>query len=115
MTAGLATLKLLTPEVYQQLDTLAENWTKAFGQCFKKHGLEQYTITRYKSLFWQKPTSEKITNVHQIPDDLTTHFDKLFPLLLKNGVYLSPNAYEIGFVSMAHDESILQEFTQRLC
>ena len=115
MSAGLATLKLLTPQVYQQLDKTAHDWTNAFEKCFQKHGFSQYQMIRYKSLFWQCPSKENITTIEQIPGDLNAHFHKLFPFLLEKGVYLSPNAYEIGFISMAHDQSVLEEFIHKLC
>ena len=106
---------MLTPKVYDDLDKLAGDWVNAFEKCFKKHDFSQYKMTRYKSLFWQCPNAENITTIEQIPSDLNTHFHKLFPFLLNKGVYLSPNAYEIGFISMAHDQAVLEEFIHKLC
>jgi glutamate-1-semialdehyde 2,1-aminomutase len=34
-------------------------------------------------------------------------FKRFFHAMLKHGVYLAPSAYEAGFVSMAHDEAVI--------
>ncbi len=36
-------------------------------------------------------------------------FKKFFHLMLDNGVYLAPSAYEAGFLSIAHDDAVLDE------
>jgi glutamate-1-semialdehyde 2,1-aminomutase len=36
-------------------------------------------------------------------------FKKFFHLMLDEGVYLAPSAYEAGFTSIAHDDAVLQE------
>jgi glutamate-1-semialdehyde 2,1-aminomutase len=34
-------------------------------------------------------------------------FNTFFHAMLERGVYLAPSAYEAGFVSAAHDESVI--------
>jgi glutamate-1-semialdehyde 2,1-aminomutase len=36
-------------------------------------------------------------------------FKKFFHLMLDQGVYLAPSAYEAGFTSIAHDNPVLEE------
>jgi glutamate-1-semialdehyde 2,1-aminomutase len=36
-------------------------------------------------------------------------FKKFFHLMLDNGVYLAPSAYEAGFISIAHDDAVLAD------
>ena len=36
-------------------------------------------------------------------------FKKFFHLMLDNGVYIAPSAYEAGFISIAHDDAVLAE------
>jgi glutamate-1-semialdehyde 2,1-aminomutase len=36
-------------------------------------------------------------------------FKKFFHLMLDEGVYLAPSAYEAGFTSIAHDNAVLDE------
>lgn len=65
---------------------------------------------RYGSLFWfHLKTENPIRRVEQIPAQQKEVFRKLFLSALGKGVYLAPNAYEVGFLSMAHDEAILDQ------
>jgi glutamate-1-semialdehyde 2,1-aminomutase len=36
-------------------------------------------------------------------------FKKFFHLMLDQGVYLAPSAYEAGFTSITHDNAVLEE------
>ncbi len=47
-------------------------------------------------------------------ENLTENFYPLFETLLSKGIYLSPNAYEIGFCSMAHDDAVISDLEKRL-
>ena len=37
------------------------------------------------------------------------NFNKVFLAALNKGVYLAPNAYEVGFLSLAHNREILDK------
>ena len=39
-------------------------------------------------------------------------FNRFFHAMLDRGVYLAPSAYEAGFVSMAHDEAVIEQVLQ---
>jgi glutamate-1-semialdehyde 2,1-aminomutase len=45
---------------------------------------------------------------------MNERFYKLFEIMLNKGIYLAPNAYEVGFVSLAHDEKVQNELKERL-
>ncbi|MEI8347430.1 MAG: aspartate aminotransferase family protein, partial [Pseudomonadota bacterium] len=117
MAAGLATLKRLTPETYTQIGQHTEKIISLFNRWFKEYreGLfSDYTINHFASLFWQVPSGKTtVDHVHKIPPTLLPRFSDLFPLLLKKGIYLAPNAYEVNFVSLAHGQS-LGDLEQRL-
>jgi len=36
------------------------------------------------------------------------NYRRFFHLMLENGVYLAPSSYEVGFLSLAHEEKHLQ-------
>ena len=38
----------------------------------------------------------------------SARFAKFFHLMLEEGVYLAPSAFEAGFLSTAHDEQVLE-------
>ena len=114
MVAGLVNLQQLTPEFYNTLETYSNNIVNIFSDWLGENSYEDYSIKQYKSLFWLVPTHDKIENIDQIPTNLTERFYSLFETLLKKGIYLSPNAYEVGFGSIAHDEVVQEELKKRL-
>ena len=114
MVAGLANLEQLTPDFYKKLETQSENIYKVFTQWFAKSEFSDYSLKCYSSLFWPIPTTNNILNPHEVPKNINERFYKLFETLLNKGIYLSPNAFEVGFVSIAHDQKIAQELEERL-
>ena len=116
MVGGLSTLKEMTPESYKKIEeqtkkitTLLANWMKTYnnGQ------FNMFQITTYSSLFWIVPKAN-VTKIADIPANLTENFNKLFEVLLDRGIYLAPNAYEVGFVSLAHDDTVVDDIAKRL-
>ncbi len=113
MRAGLTTLKKM-----QRLDgwNILEKRTAKFAETlragFAKKGLP-LKIENTASLFWiHGNASSTIRTIDQIPKDQSATFKKLFLKSLDKGVYLAPNAYEVGFVSMAHSDELLEQAAQ---
>jgi glutamate-1-semialdehyde 2,1-aminomutase len=116
MVGGLANVRQCTPELYENL----RNQTKKIVNIFRKWldefsqgQYKEYKIVQEESLFWFVPGQEP-KNIKQMPKNLAQNFHALFQELLERGIYLSPNAYEIGFVSRAHDDELLKELERRL-
>ncbi|MGZ3652725.1 MAG: glutamate-1-semialdehyde 2,1-aminomutase [Bdellovibrionota bacterium] len=107
MRAGLATLqKCVRVGIWAELEKRMDAFAKAVSE-----GLEGTTfdITTRGSLFWVHPrVSAPIRSVSQIPSDLGARFAPFFRATLERGVYLPPNGYEVGFLSLAHSPEILQ-------
>ena len=114
MAAGLATLKQLDTPFYTKLKTQTDQVLNCFREWLTANEFSDYKFIQFESLFWPVPSNENITTLSQIPSHLTDRFFKLFKQLLDKGIYLSPNAYEVGFGSIAHDESVLKDLKQRL-
>ncbi len=114
MAAGLANLKQLTPHFYVDLENKANAIVKIFNDWLAQSEFSDYSIIQYKSLFWLTPGEKGIKKPSQIPKNLTDRFYKLFENVSNKGIYLSPNAYEIGFVSAAHDQEVQEELKARL-
>ena len=114
MAAGLANLKQLTPDFYQNLYKTSDKIVAIFQKWMQKRGYEDYSLPNYHSLFWPVPTHDKLTSPDQIPANINERFYQLFQDLLERGIYLSPNAYEVGFVSQAHDEKVQAQLEERL-
>ncbi|MGE3611607.1 MAG: glutamate-1-semialdehyde 2,1-aminomutase [Bacteriovoracaceae bacterium] len=114
MAAGLVNLKKLTPEAYQQLDKNTAGVVAVMDDWMKKNGFEDYQTIRHGSLFWPISTHQKLINITQLPKNMNERFYKLFEIMLNKGIYLAPNAYEVGFGSLAHTSAVQEDLKQRL-
>lgn len=62
------------------------------------------------SIFWLAFSDKvHIRRSSEIDPDSMAHFSRLHAALLERGVYLGPSGYEVGFVSAAHDEAVIEE------
>lgn len=113
MAAGLTTLKMLDDEFYADLEDTSAQVVEILEEWGRKSEFSDYSIVRYKSLFWAIPTNDKIDTASKTPANLVTRFVPYFKKLLEKGIYLAPNAYEVGFISSAHGQN-LDELKQRL-
>ena len=62
------------------------------------------------SIFWLAFSDRiHIRKSSEIDPDSMAHFSKLHAALLERGVYLGPSGYEVGFVSAAHDDAVIDQ------
>jgi glutamate-1-semialdehyde 2,1-aminomutase len=101
MVAGLALVNQLNEDFYRDLKSKSEKIVEIFQTFMDKKFTGQGQIISEGSLFWPK--------FHKSSDFLT-----FFKELLSRGVYLSPHAFEVGFVSTAHDLNIIDELRRAL-
>ncbi len=116
MVGGLETLKKMTTEAYAELNANAEKIISVFTKWLKEYNngeFAHYSLTGHSSLFWIV-SEEGINCMDKIPSDITEKFNPLFKTLLDKGIYLSPNSYEVGFVSLAHNDEVIKELETRL-
>ena len=109
MRAGMATVqKCLKANVYETLNDRASWFTGELNKMFLKME-KSWKAIQYGSLFWI--ASSQVEN-YRTPDhirkDHSEHFNPLFLKLLEKGVYLAPNSFEVGFLSLAHTQEVLQ-------
>ncbi len=113
MRAGLATLqKCEKLEAWQEL----EHRMGAFAGAVTE-GLEgtTFSFSQRGSLFWIHPRAAQTTrSVAGLPPDLGARFAPFFRAALARGIYLPPNGYEVGFLSLAHTPEILQTAAKAL-
>ena len=108
MRAGLASL--------QKVDAM-DGWTmidqRTAGFCDRlvegfaplAHRLD---VIRQGSIFWiTKHPDEPVRRPDKIPNGNSEWFSRFFHAAIARGVYLPPSSYEVGFVSLAHDEATL--------
>jgi glutamate-1-semialdehyde 2,1-aminomutase len=114
MAAGLTNLKKLTPAAYEKLEKNTVAVVKIMNDWMMKNGFEDYQTVQYGSLFYPISCHNKLTKIGDLPENMNERFKKLFEVFLNKGIYLAPNAYEVGFASIAHDEKVQEELKQRL-
>ncbi len=117
MVAGIETLKQLTSDKYKLMKENTQKIIKLFERWFKEYNGSEFKMMNAvsdESLFWFKPVKESIKSADKIPSNLMEHFVPMFDILLKKGIYLAPNAYEVGFVSTAHNENVIADLEKRL-
>ena len=115
MVAGLETLKKMERlGGWKLLSQRTEKMTQTLNENFKKKNID-LIVDQYSSLFWIRQNnsdSKPLRTIESISPEQAPSFKKLFLKCLDAGVYLAPNAYEVGFVSMAHTDEILNETIQ---
>ncbi|HHW7570836.1 TPA: glutamate-1-semialdehyde 2,1-aminomutase [Mannheimia haemolytica] len=103
MAAGLACLTELSKAGNESI--LAEK-TKTLAEGFKaladKHNVP-LTVQYVGGMFGLFFTEQKaITNFQEVMKCDAAKFNRFFHLMLEQGVYLAPSAFEAGFMSLAH-------------
>jgi glutamate-1-semialdehyde 2,1-aminomutase len=120
MVAGLTLVKKLNEDFYTRLEKRSERIGNIFQKYLNSHWPDlEGTIHRVGSLFWPHFSHSQNKAWPVCVEDIGQHqgenFSKLFCDLIEKGVYLAPNGYEVGFVSMAHNDSVIQELEEKLC
>jgi len=112
-TAGLATLRLATDDVYAHLtrvgDTIKDAAEKALSDAGVAHRV-QSAGTMF-SVFFADGQVRDYTDAQRQD---TAAFAAFFHAMLDQGVYLPPSAYETWFVSAAHDDRAVQQVLDAL-
>lgn len=109
MRAGLATLKKMQDlDGWNLLNERSAKFVKNMNEIFSQFSIGTQVIG-FASLFWLHSDSvNNIRTIAEIPQDNAEKFKKIFLAGLQQGLYLAPNSYEVGFLSLAHSENILQ-------
>lgn len=116
MRAGLATLKKLKEQnVHEVLRKRSEKFIHDLVAALNEKSDIEWDGVWQDSLFWLHQKHDfPIRSIDKIPDNHKQKFAELFHNLLAKGIYLAPSGYEIGFLSFAHTEPILQETIDRI-
>ncbi len=113
MSAGIAQLtELMKPGFYED----QERRTLLFVDKINKHAAEKgyhFELVTIGSIYWISfDNSKRIRKSEEINPDMTG-FKHLHHALLERGVYLGPSGYEVGFISSAHTDAILEVASDR--
>ncbi len=116
MVAGLHTLEQLNADFFEEIKNQTLQITSLFQRWFQEYNqgeFKEFKVIQKESLFWITK-DDKVTRACDISPKLSYQFKDLFETLLKKGIYLSPNAYEVGFTSHAHDHKVRDDLEKRL-
>ena len=115
MRAGLATLRRMTDlggwqELEARTTVFVDELQRRIGVLVR-----DLVIARHASIFWLHRTdASPVRQPGQIPAANVEWYRRFFHAALARGVYLPPSAYEVCFLSMAHDTAVLAEAADAL-
>jgi glutamate-1-semialdehyde 2,1-aminomutase len=110
MSAGLAMLNTLSADedFYVKLEAKVRTLTQGILAKAKENniGMTANVVGGMFGLFFTDSTA--VTNFKETSQCDVERFKKFYHLMLEEGVYLAPSAYEAGFVSSAHSDADIQ-------
>ncbi len=116
MSAGIAQLSAcLDAGFYEALDKKSADFCEIINQnaAEKAHPVR---VVRQGSIFWLSFAGDQaIRKASQIDAANMNWFSRLHHILLENSIYLGPSGYEVGFISVAHTEKMLQQAAGVFC
>jgi len=109
MAAGLASLKALTAEGNEEkLASITKKLADGFKEMADKHKIP-LLVSQVGGMFGFFFTEqESVTCYEDVTKCDVERFKKFFHLMLEEGVYLAPSAFEASFTSLTHGEKEIQ-------
>ena len=115
MTAGLTTLRwLVEHDGWRTLEALGQEFEERVADVLRRAAAPA-PLVRIGSLFWIAwGATEPPRAAEGIPGSAAARYSRVFHGLLGRGIALAPSAYEVGFLSLAHESRHLQRFADAL-
>lgn len=108
MAAGLKTLEILErPGVFHAMETQMTALCTGLGQAAKKAGVPVFQ-TQAGTMACLYFTDQPVHNFADAKKADTKRYARWFHAMLEQGVYVAPSQFEAGFISTAHDASIIE-------
>ena len=108
MTAGIVTLrKLAEPGVWNEIAARAQKLAQGIGDAARAAGVPIYQ-TRVGTMFATFFSDHPVTDWDSAAASDTERFGRYFHAMLEAGVYMAPSQFEAGFMSLAHDDAIIE-------
>jgi glutamate-1-semialdehyde 2,1-aminomutase len=101
--AGLTTLRLATPQIYEKLDENARKIQRIVQTALTAEGVPHH-LSRAGNMFSFFFTAEDVRDYDDAKKQNAAAFKAFFHEMLSRGVYLPPSAFESWFVSTALDD-----------
>jgi glutamate-1-semialdehyde 2,1-aminomutase len=113
VAAGLATLRLATPAVYEKVDAAASVVATALADALAAEGVV-HAVPSAGSLFGVAFLPEAPRSYAQALTQEAWRYPAFFHAMLDAGVALPPSVYEAWFLTAAHDDDALAVITSAL-
>ena len=110
MAAGIATLDLVAVRgFHDRIERTAMRLIDGLSAAASRHGVPVVTV-QVGGMFGLFFTDQgEVTRYEQVMACDAKRFGAFFHAMLERSVYLAPSAFEAGFVSSAHDDSVIDE------
>ncbi|WP_186668515.1 glutamate-1-semialdehyde 2,1-aminomutase [Sporosarcina sp. BP05] len=108
MTAGIETLKKLTPASYDHFIKLGDQLEAGFRAAAKKFDIP-HTVNRAGSMIGFFFTDEKVSNYDKAKTADLVLFADYYRLMAEEGIFLPPSQFEGMFLSTAHTEAHIEK------
>ncbi len=108
VAAGLATLQLVAqPRLLERIEATTAELVAALAAEARKHRVtfSAQSIGSMFGLYFREAPPRTFAEVMQCDRE---RFNRFFHVMLDEGVYLAPSAYEAGFVSAAHGDAEIE-------
>lgn len=111
MTAGIETLKKLTPASYDHFKKLGDQLEAGFREAATKYNIP-HTVNRAGSMIGFFFTNEKVYNYDKAKTSDLELFAEYFRLMAEEGIFLPPSQFEGMFLSSSHTEKHIEQTVQ---
>jgi len=109
VAAGLKTLELIQQENFHaQLADMTNKLVRGLTQIAREQGKE-FTARNVGGMFGLYFSATAPNSFDEVMTSDRESFNKFFHLMLEQGIYFGPSAFEAGFVSAAHTEHDIQQ------
>ncbi|WOF23394.1 glutamate-1-semialdehyde 2,1-aminomutase [Microbacterium betulae] len=113
VAAGIATLRLATPEVYAAVDAAASTVADALSAALSAEGVV-HAVPRAGNLFGLAFLPEAPADYATAKTQEAFRYTPFFHALLDAGVSLPPSVFEAWFLTAAHDEEAIGRIVEAL-
>ncbi len=109
MAAGIETLKLIAePDFYPRLATQTRRLTDGLNAAAREAGVT-FVADAVGGMFGLYFSADVPSRFSEVTASDRDRFNRFFHAALDAGVYFAPSAYEAGFVSITHDDAVIDE------
>jgi glutamate-1-semialdehyde 2,1-aminomutase len=109
MAAGYETIKILKEEsLYNELQAKTRKLTDGIKKNLVDLGIP-HCVNSIESIMGLFFTDHKVIDFSSAIDSDANMFVRYFKNMLKNGIYLAPSPFEVGFISAAHSDEDIEK------